>query len=96
MSHILRSISTASSNRAMDKIRIYEGACIPTRRYREYLTLIKYIMGCKRIESVVVSQEEVLAELAKKGAGGGFALASLMGAGGSKFGALDIKRVYFG
>ncbi|KAG7098509.1 hypothetical protein E1B28_000453 [Marasmius oreades] len=39
--------------------------------------------------------EDVLAELAKKGAGG-FALASVIGKGGSKFGGLDIKRVYFG
>lgn len=39
--------------------------------------------------------EDVLAELAKKGASG-FALASVIGKGGSKFGGLDIKRVYFG
>ena len=39
--------------------------------------------------------EDVLAELIKKGAGG-FALASVIGKGGSKFGGLDIKRVYFG
>ncbi|KAK0494474.1 heterokaryon incompatibility protein HET-C [Armillaria luteobubalina] len=38
--------------------------------------------------------EDALAELVKKGAGG-FALASLIGKG-SKFGGLDIKRVYFG
>lgn len=40
-------------------------------------------------------QEDTLAELAKKGAAG-FALSSLIGKGGSKFGGLDIKRVYFG
>ncbi|THU82295.1 Het-C-domain-containing protein [Dendrothele bispora CBS 962.96] len=39
--------------------------------------------------------EDVLTELAKK-AGGGFALASVIGKGGSKFGGLDVKRVYFG
>ncbi|ESK92001.1 heterokaryon incompatibility protein het-c [Moniliophthora roreri MCA 2997] len=39
--------------------------------------------------------EDTLAELLKKG-GGGFALASVIGKGGSKFGGLDIKRVYFG
>jgi hypothetical protein len=39
--------------------------------------------------------EDTLAELAKKGVGG-FALSSLMGKGGSKFGGLDVKRVYFG
>jgi hypothetical protein len=40
-------------------------------------------------------QEDVLAELAKKAAGG-LSLGSLIGKGGSKFGGLDIKRVYFG
>ena len=40
-------------------------------------------------------QEDTLAELAKKAAGG-FALSSLIGKVGSKFGGLDIKRVYFG
>ncbi|KAK7437930.1 hypothetical protein VKT23_018365 [Stygiomarasmius scandens] len=39
--------------------------------------------------------EDVLSELVKK-AGGGFALASVIGKGGSKFGGLDVKRVYFG
>jgi hypothetical protein len=39
--------------------------------------------------------EDTLAELGKKAAGG-FALSSLMGKGGSKFGGLDVKRVYFG
>ncbi|KAJ8076424.1 hypothetical protein PM082_000847 [Marasmius tenuissimus] len=39
--------------------------------------------------------EDILAELIKKGSGG-FALASVIGKGGSKFGGLDIKRVYFG
>ncbi|KAJ7599003.1 heterokaryon incompatibility protein HET-C [Mycena floridula] len=38
--------------------------------------------------------EDALAELAKQA--GGFALGSLIGKGGSKFGGLDIKRVYFG
>lgn len=41
-----------------------------------------------------VLQEDVLADLVKKGAGG-FALSSLIGKG-SKFNGLDIKRVYFG
>lgn len=40
--------------------------------------------------------EDILATLAKKGAGGGFALASMLGGGGSKFNGLDIKRIYFG
>ncbi|KZT25751.1 Het-C-domain-containing protein [Neolentinus lepideus HHB14362 ss-1] len=42
--------------------------------------------------------EDTLAELLKKGsAGGGIAaLGSLIGKGGSKFGGLDVKRVYFG
>ena len=44
-----------SSDCAMYKIRVYGGACFPTRRHREYLTSIKYIGGCKRIESDVVS-----------------------------------------
>jgi hypothetical protein len=35
-----------------------------------------------------------LSELAKKA--GGLSLGSLIGKGGSKFGGLDIKRVYFG
>ncbi|KAJ7158220.1 heterokaryon incompatibility protein Het-C-domain-containing protein [Mycena crocata] len=39
--------------------------------------------------------EDALAELIKKGSGGGFALASMLSKG-SKFGGLDIKRVYFG
>jgi hypothetical protein len=39
--------------------------------------------------------EDVLAQLVKRGSGGGFALANLMSKG-SKFGGLDIKRVYFG
>ncbi|KAF9010021.1 heterokaryon incompatibility protein Het-C-domain-containing protein [Cyathus striatus] len=39
--------------------------------------------------------EDILADLIKKGAGGGFALASLLSKG-SKFNGLDIKRVYFG
>ncbi|KAI0051363.1 Het-C-domain-containing protein [Auriscalpium vulgare] len=38
--------------------------------------------------------EDALSELAKKS--GGFALGALIGKGGSKFGGLDIKRVYFG
>ena len=36
-----------------------------------------------------------MADLLKKAAGG-FALGSLIGKGGSKWGGLDIKRVYFG
>ncbi|KAF8155752.1 heterokaryon incompatibility protein Het-C-domain-containing protein [Crassisporium funariophilum] len=39
--------------------------------------------------------EDVLAELVKRGAGGGFALASMLSKG-HKFNGLDIKRVYFG
>ncbi|CDO70379.1 hypothetical protein BN946_scf184999.g19 [Trametes cinnabarina] len=39
-------------------------------------------------------QEDTLSEVAKKA--GGFALGALIGKGGSKFGGLDIKRVYFG
>jgi hypothetical protein len=39
-------------------------------------------------------QEDALSDLAKKT--GGFALGALIGKGGSKFGGLDIKRVYFG
>ncbi|KAH9941705.1 heterokaryon incompatibility protein HET-C [Epithele typhae] len=38
--------------------------------------------------------EDSLEEVAKKA--GGFALGALIGKGGSKFGGLDIKRVYFG
>ncbi|KAI0266532.1 Het-C-domain-containing protein [Gloeopeniophorella convolvens] len=38
--------------------------------------------------------EDILSEVAKKS--GGFALGALIGKGGSKFGGLDIKRVYFG
>lgn len=40
-------------------------------------------------------QEDALADLLKK-VGGGFAFASVIGKGGSKFNGLDIKRVYFG
>ncbi|EDR07977.1 uncharacterized protein LACBIDRAFT_297529 [Laccaria bicolor S238N-H82] len=40
--------------------------------------------------------EDILSTLAKKGAGGGFVLASMLGGGGSKFNGLDIKRIYFG
>lgn len=39
-------------------------------------------------------QEDTLSEVAKRA--GGFALGALIGRGGSKFGGLDIKRVYFG
>lgn len=39
-------------------------------------------------------QEDTLSDLVKKT--GGFALGALIGKGGSKFGGLDIKRVYFG
>jgi hypothetical protein len=39
-------------------------------------------------------QEDTLSELVKKT--GGLALGALIGKGGSKFGRLDIKRVYFG
>ena len=39
-------------------------------------------------------QEDALAEIAKKAAGG-FALGTLIGKG-SKFAGLDVKRVYFG
>jgi hypothetical protein len=39
-------------------------------------------------------QEDTLSDLTKKA--GGFALGALIGKGGSKFGGLDIKRVYFG
>ncbi|KAL4066987.1 heterokaryon incompatibility protein Het-C-domain-containing protein [Scleroderma yunnanense] len=39
--------------------------------------------------------EDALSELLKKGAAGGFGLASLISKG-SKFGGLDVKRVYFG
>jgi hypothetical protein len=39
-------------------------------------------------------QEDTLSELAKKT--GVFTLGALIGKGGSKFGGLDIKRVYFG
>ncbi|RDX44411.1 Het-C-domain-containing protein [Lentinus brumalis] len=38
--------------------------------------------------------EDALGDVAKKA--GGFALGALIGKGGSKFGGLDIKRVYFG
>ncbi|KAI0760246.1 heterokaryon incompatibility protein Het-C-domain-containing protein [Fomes fomentarius] len=38
--------------------------------------------------------EDTLGDVAKKA--GGFALGALIGKGGSKFGGLDIKRVYFG
>ncbi|EIM88768.1 Het-C-domain-containing protein [Stereum hirsutum FP-91666 SS1] len=38
--------------------------------------------------------EDILTEIAKKS--GGFAIGALMGKGGSKFGGLDVKRVYFG
>jgi hypothetical protein len=44
--------------------------------------------------SQLLLQEDTLSELAKKT--GGFALGALIGKGGSKFGGLDIKRVYFG
>ncbi|KAJ3775032.1 heterokaryon incompatibility protein Het-C-domain-containing protein [Lentinula raphanica] len=39
--------------------------------------------------------EDALADLLKK-VGGGFALASMIGKGGTKFNGLDVKRVYFG
>ncbi|KAI0346175.1 Het-C-domain-containing protein [Trametopsis cervina] len=38
--------------------------------------------------------EDALSDIAKKA--GGFALGAIIGKGGSKFGGLDIKRVYFG
>ncbi|KAH9478428.1 hypothetical protein JR316_0008883 [Psilocybe cubensis] len=39
--------------------------------------------------------EDILSDLVKRGAGGGFALASLISKG-KKFNGLDVKRVYFG
>ncbi|KAF7316192.1 hypothetical protein MIND_00137400 [Mycena indigotica] len=39
--------------------------------------------------------EDALSELIKRGSGGGFALANMLSKG-SKFGGLDVKRVYFG
>lgn len=44
---------------------------------------------------IYVVQEDALADLLKK-VGGGFALSSVIGKGGSKFNTLDVKRVYFG
>lgn len=44
--------------------------------------------------SLTNPQEDTLSDVAKKA--GGFALGALIGKGGSKFGGLDIKRVYFG
>jgi hypothetical protein len=41
-----------------------------------------------------IYQEDTLADLSKKA--GGLALGALIGKGGTKFGGLDIKRVYFG
>lgn len=41
-----------------------------------------------------MQQEDALSDIAKKA--GGFALGAIIGKGGSKFGGLDIKRVYFG
>ena len=42
-------------------------------------------------------QEDILADMAKTAASGGFALGALLGSGGGKkFKALDVKRVYFG
>lgn len=40
-------------------------------------------------------QEDVLADLLKRSAGG-FALGAIIGKGGTKFNGLDVKRVYFG
>ncbi|KAF8965033.1 heterokaryon incompatibility protein Het-C-domain-containing protein [Flammula alnicola] len=40
--------------------------------------------------------EDTLADLIKRGSGGGFALASMLGSKGTKFTGLDVKRVYFG
>lgn len=40
-------------------------------------------------------QEDTLESLLKVSAGG-FSIGALIGKGGSKFGGLDIKRVYFG
>jgi hypothetical protein len=44
--------------------------------------------------SLTLLQEDTLSDIAKKA--GGFALGAIIGKGGSKFGGLDIKRVYFG
>ena len=48
----------------------------------------------KRPTLMTPIQEDTLADLIKR-IGGGFALASMLSKG-SKFGGLDIKRVYFG
>lgn len=44
--------------------------------------------------SLIDVQEDALSDIAKKA--GGFALGAIIGKGGSKFGGLDVKRVYFG
>ena len=46
------------------------------------------------IIALTIIQEDTLSDVAKKA--GGFALGAIIGKGGSKFGGLDIKRVYFG
>ena len=46
------------------------------------------------IMALTITQEDTLSDVAKKA--GGFALGAIIGKGGSKFGGLDIKRVYFG
>lgn len=59
-------------------------------------TAILYVFPLNERQNVLPRplQEDTLSELVKKT--GGFALGALIGKGGSKFGGLDIKRVYFG
>jgi hypothetical protein len=55
-----------------------------------YVFFSRDLPSCTKLPT----QEDTLSDLVKKT--GGFALGALIGKGGSKFGGLDIKRVYFG
>jgi hypothetical protein len=75
--------------RCARQIRVFGGSCLPPWRYCTFPPSTD-LSSCTQLSM----QEDTLSDLAKKT--GGFALGALIGKGGSKFGGLDIKRVYFG
>lgn len=77
---------------------VYDLVALPLWKARLLDTVISCVhRGASSLVCSYFEQEDILEELVKKGsaAGGGFALTSLISKG-SKFGGLDIKRVYFG
>lgn len=90
--NIPRSVSSAHVRICVDRALVS-----PTWRVEPSATAILYDGIPSDLTLTVANsyiQEDTLSEVAKKA--GGFALGAIIGKGGSKFGGLDIKRVYFG